>query len=547
MIVDRIIDRVGEGNPQLFRELKERLTSRNLGLTVIISLLIQGFTYFYLNSQIPAPNLYTLKNERTHKLCISIPPNNNGYNECHLNTSGGFDINWQAWWADIFMALSWILPLGLILGSVYLLVADLVREEKRGTLNFIRLSPQSLSTIAIGKIFGVPILVYLAAILMVPFHLWAGIQAGGNLILIGSWYLVIGSIWYLLSSAAILYVLLGGVQAILTVVAVGFPLYHGPITLINNYTSATLDPHSWLRALSYENARKISWFFLPISSRSAWLNIFISASCFLATYWVWQALERRYLNPTATVISKPQSYLLNLCIQIWVAGFAIPVCFIDHYQKEDAILAIAMMDLIGLLCFIPLLLPTKQAVQDWSRYRRERVNHAPRKFWQRELLQDLINHEKSPALLAMVINLGMALILCLPLSLISLMASRSHGIRFIGGLCIGTTLILLYTAIAHWCLFLNVKKQTLWVISVTGGTIFLPVTVAFILSHNSQPTGFAAILLLFSPLAPAGIINLPGSTVLFAFIAQLSLLTGFTRQLQRKIQIAGQSQTKKLA
>ena len=33
-----------------------------------------------------------------------------------------------------------------------MLVADLVREEKRGTLNFIRLSPQSAQQIFVGKV-----------------------------------------------------------------------------------------------------------------------------------------------------------------------------------------------------------------------------------------------------------------------------------------------------------------------------------------------------------------------------------------------------------
>ncbi len=554
MILDRIIDRVGKVNPQLFRELKERLTSRNLGLAATGSILVQGIIWGYLNNKIPQPNesapstLILRKNDNSpdirDRLCLSMPSDNNGYHPCHINSSGGFDINWQVWWADVFIVLSWVIPLCLILGSVYLLVADLVREEKRGTLNFIRLSPQSAATIAIGKIFGVPILVYLATLLMVPFHLWAGIQAGANSILIGSWYLAIGSIWYLLSSAAVLYVLLGGVQAILTAVAVGFPLYQGPLTLINNYTSATLEPQSWLRRI--EDLPKISWFFLPIASRSAWLNVFISASCCLATYWVWQALERRYLNPTATVISKPQSYLLNLCIQIWIAGFTTSAYFINSRNgNEEMISVLTTMDLITLLCFIPFLLPTKQALQDWSRYRRERTTQSPRKFWQRDLVQDLIKHEKSPALLAVAINLGMALILWLPLSLI-LFTNRSHWIRFIGGLCIGTVLILLYTSIAHWCLFLNVKKRTFWAIAVTAGTIFLPVTAAFGISPSGPPNGIAAILLLFSPLAPAGLIKLSGSTILLALFAQLSLLTGFTYQVQRKIRIAGQSQTREL-
>jgi hypothetical protein len=62
------------------------------------------------------------------------------------------------------------------------------REERRGTLNFIRLSPQPAKTIFIGKIFGVPILLYLVCLLALPFHLGAGLLAGIPLSLILAFY-----------------------------------------------------------------------------------------------------------------------------------------------------------------------------------------------------------------------------------------------------------------------------------------------------------------------------------------------------------------------
>ena len=41
-ILDQIIDQTGDWNPQIFRELKERLTPKNIGITTTISLLLQG-------------------------------------------------------------------------------------------------------------------------------------------------------------------------------------------------------------------------------------------------------------------------------------------------------------------------------------------------------------------------------------------------------------------------------------------------------------------------------------------------------------------------
>ncbi len=539
-MLNNLIDRVGDWNPQIFRELKERLTLRNLGITSVSSVLIQGFVWFYFDSQLPVANPHI--KETYNRYCR--PPLSEKYSQmCSLNAFGEFNVNWQQWWSDIFLCLSWILPMGLILGSVYLLVADLIQEEKRGTLNFIRLSPQSARTIFIGKILGVPSLVYLAAALMLPFHLFTGINAGGSLPLFAAWYLTIGSLWFLLSSAATLYVLLGGVQAILTAIAVAYPIGM-PLIAINALTSATINQDEWLTRTS-EN---ISWFWLPIAGSAIWFDAFAIGCCLVASYWVWQALERRYLNPTATILSKSQSYLANLVLQVWFAGFAIPLIPRAVYYKEGSIVSMAIADCMALFLLIPLLLPSKQALQDWSRYRRERVTHQGRKFWQRELVQDLIRNDRSPALLAIAINIGMAIALWIPVALCSF-SSVSEGSRFVAGLCVATSLILIYAAIAHWSLFFNFnnKKRNLWIVAIVAGVMLLPLVGAFLLSPNRTPTGLAAIFLLFSPFAPLGIINLSGGTILATFVAQLALLAGLTRQLQRKLQITGQSQTKGLA
>ncbi len=532
-----LIDRLGEWNPQIFREFKERLTSKNIGMATVGSLLIQGFVWLYFNSQLPISDLKTPTYSRYCHVKGVSP-----YSEsCEVSQLGVVDINWQIWWLDVFTCLSWMLAIGLILGSVYLLVADLVQEEKRGTLNFIRLSPQSASTIFLGKIFGVPSLVYLAIALMLPFHLLAGIGAGASLLLLAGWYAAIGSFWLLFSSAATLYVLLGGIQAILTVSAVAWPI--GLLVLmLNSFATATISRAEWLMK---PYSPIVRWFGVPLSASAIWLDAFVICSCLVATYWIWQALERRYLNPSATVIAKFQSYFINLCFQVWIAGFALSTLGETGYTKTGQLNVWATIDFIALFLLIPLLLPNKQALQDWSRYRRERGTERARKFWNRELGQDLIGNDKSPALLAIAINLGMALALWIPVVLLS-SNTLSYSFRFCAALCLGASLILIYTTIAHWGLFLNFKKRNLWIVAMVVGTMLLPLGCAFILSPNQTPAGIAAIVLLFSPFAPIGIFHLAGSTILATFAAQLLLLTGLTAGLQRKLQIVGQSQTNQL-
>ena len=557
-MLDSLIDKLGNSNPQIFRELKERLTLRNIAIAVIGSLVLQGLVLLYFNAQIPVP-MPSLDRDLVpshdfpakiyHKYCYLGAEAYNNSELCQLDDTGNFRINWQHWRSDLFICLSWLLPLGLILGAVYALVADLIQEEKRGTLNFIRLSPQSARQIFVGKIVGVPILVYIAAGLMLPLHLAIGLSAKATLPLLISWYVAIGSLWLLLSCLSALYVLLGGIQAIVTTIIVAFPLSF-TIAILNSFLTGTINRENWLANME----QPLYWFGLLINSKATLFYGFETGSCIIACYWIWQALERRYLNPTATVMSKYQSYPTNLCFQTWIAGFIIPLIFITstkYYATNQMLCTLAVVDFIALLCLIPMLLPTKQALQDWSRYRRERT-HLGRKFWQRELVRDLISNDKSPALLAIAINVGIAIV---PWTLVSIFThtttagmrgSIHHTLQLLAGICIAASLILIYAAIAHLGLFLNVKKQKLWIGALVGGMMFLPLIIAYVLSPVQSPTGLAATILLFSPFASLGMFQLSGVSLLVTVALELAMFVTLTERLRRKLQFSGRSATQEL-
>ncbi len=561
MVLDRLIDRMGDSNPQIFRELKERLTLRNIGIAVAGALVIQILVLLYFNGQIPILVLSDddipkqIYRSAYSKYCDlnEIRSSYTPTQQCQIDGNGNFKINWQTWRSDVFIFLSWILPLGLLLGSVYTLVADLVQEEKRGTLNFIRLSPQSAKQIFIGKIFGVPMLVYLAAALIVPLHLWMGLSAQVGIPTLASWYATLGGMWFLLASGSVLYVLLGGVQAIVTVIAVAFPLC-APIAVINNFMSGTINGEKWLK-----DSDRISWFGLKIDSSATCFYIFITGCCLVASYGIWQALERRYLNPTATVIGKYQSYLINFCFQLWIAGFTVPLMCVastNYRATRQTLSGFAVVDFMALLLLIPMLLPSKQSLQDWSRYRRERTQQR-RKFIQRDLLQDLIGNDKSPAILTIAINVGMAMVAWVPVSIFALTVSTQgmdfnnlstpgYVTRLVAGICVAASLILIYAAIAHLGVFLKVRKRNLWIFAIVGSMMILPIVVAYVLSPVHSPTGFAAVVLLFSPFAPIGIFQLAGTTIFATFAAQVAILAALTHQLQRQLKISGRSQSKEL-
>ncbi len=544
IVINRLIDRVGNVNPQLFRELKERLTLRNIGIASIIPLVIQGLILWSFTNRLPIPT-YELPhgpNYAPKKLIENINHYCTGDNKyslnylCKLDIAGDFIVDWQRWWSDVCIDSGWILLAIIILGSVYLLIADLIQEEKRGTMNFIRLSPRSAREIFIGKILGVPVLVYLATAWIIPLHIFSGLNGGANPITITSWYIAIGSFWFLLASTAILYVLLGGTQAILTTIVVAAPI---GIFLKDRRKQLNFGSGSEY-GLGNGN-----WFGLPIFKNSIAMYLFESIVFILTSYWIWQALERRYLNPKATAISKSQSYLINIGLQILIGGFAISFVTMKSYNAADnnALLAALNFTLLGLSTL--LLLPSKQALQDWSRYRRERATSQNRKFWQRELFQDLLFNDQSPALLSIAINIGVSMLLWIPVSLY-LARYSSIEFKFLACVGFGASLVLIYASIAHLVLFLNVKKHNLWIIGIVTVVVTLPIGVALILSSGRSPTGLAAVLLLFSPLAPAGVFGLSGKAIFVIFVTQLGILGFLTSQLQRKLEISGQSHTKKL-
>ncbi len=162
---------IGDWNPQLFREIKGRFNLRNIALSVGISLFGQLLLLMYHFTQLPALD------HTSNRYCTGSNVDQYYRNPGCLILKGNFLIDWQQWWLDIFIWMSFLGMFALLIAGTFMLISDLEKEEKRGTLNFIRLSPQSSQSILLGKLLGVPSLLYLAATLAFPLHLWSGLNA----------------------------------------------------------------------------------------------------------------------------------------------------------------------------------------------------------------------------------------------------------------------------------------------------------------------------------------------------------------------------------
>jgi hypothetical protein len=496
--LELLIDRVGDWNPQLFRELKERLTLRNLSLAAIASLLVQGLIWLSFSNQIPFPKYDWQKKliEESSRYCAPLSGSNRtsfSYisEKCQLDLTGlGYQINWQIWWQDLYTSLTLVMAIGLILGAVYTLVADLSKEEKRGTLNFIRLSPQTPESIFSGKLLGVPSLVYFGALLALPYRLIAGLAGGVNLALFATVEIAIISIWLFWSCASILYCLLGGKQAILTTLVVSY-FGFSPVMLINYFTTGTVNNEGWLK----DSTNGFSgWFWLPIFSHGIYFNLFLALCFGVCTQVIWAAISRRYLNPTATVMSKIQGYSGAATLQVMLLGFAIPAVISSNNQSERSSVIWAMIatNFLFLTLLIPALLPSKQAMQDWSRYRRDssKTKH--------NLIRDLLFHEQSPALLAISLILTLVSILW---SGILLLPTEKQSLatltRSLGCLSLACSLILIYAAIVHTVQFYKLKRRQVWMVGAVSAGVALPIAISFALTGGNTPNGLAAFILLF--------------------------------------------------
>jgi hypothetical protein len=556
------LDQLGEWNPQLFREIKGRLVPRNILIATAVSLVSQLLLLMSFANQLPVPN--ESANVISGRYGTQTSPNY-GSPTYLPDGLGGFVINWPLWWKDVFISLSIIGIFALLVVGTYMLISDLAKEEHRGTLNFVRLTPQSSPIILMGKMLGVPILLYVVGFLALPLHLAAGLSGQIPFHLILGYYGVLGASCLFFYSLALLFGLvsrwLGGFQAWLGSGVVLMFLF--PMTaMFSSSTYITQSPIDWLILFNPEvvlpylidsnsldasnsanygsNLKDLSYFFLPVGA-SVWSVAGLMVLNFgLWTYWAWQGLQRCFHNPTATLLGKQQSYWLTACFEAVILGFAVnskveqwktyPKGLFENFEM------LLVFNLLLFLCLLAALLPQRQAMQDWARYR-----HKQRSAHKRGVIKDLIWGEKSPALIAVVLNLAIASSILLPWILV--WPESEYKIPALWGLLVSSSLILIYAAVAQLMLFMKTQKRAAWAATSVGGLIVLPPIIFGFLSVTpvENPSVW-----LFSAFPWVSLEHAAGMSVFLAVIGQSLAFGLLSLQLTRQLQKAGESSTKAL-
>lgn len=561
------IDKIGDWNPQLLRELKGRFKPFPVIIAFVTSLATQLIIFLYQLREIP--DLQSKENITIlGKYCklVNVKEHYDNWGSCFPN-----QINMQLWWEDhwkyMFLSLSVIFIFTLLVAGTYLIINDLSQEERKGTLNFIRLSPQSETSIFAGKMIGVPVLIYLVVLAAIPFHILTGIN--GNLPLgnILCFYLILVASCIFFYSFALLFGVFGGsalsgfkpwlgsgfVFIVLyfsaelfkysnsdRVNVVGFAALLSPTTIADYFFPGFLNSKTpTLQQLKFFNFAVGKSFIgviaLHLSNYALW------------TYWAWQGLKRCFRNPNATIFSKQQSYLIFTCFQIVLIGFFVSIDYnySEYYSYwrrfTENMFIFFLWNMCLMVPLFALMLTPRQAIQDWARFRFHKEEHR-KDSSKTSLLSELIYGEKSPAILAIAINLIIAasavLILFFETNIDSLHSTENFS-KLLGTLLVFVSLIMIYATVAQIMLMLKNSKRVLWAAGTTSALIVLPILVLGVLDIQPENT-----LFLFTAVFWSAAEKSTFSEIFAVFACQVVISGLLNWYLIKQVRSAGESATK---
>ncbi|HBE16680.1 MAG TPA: ABC transporter permease [Cyanobacteria bacterium UBA11149] len=550
-MLENWLDRIGEWNPQVWREVKGRLKYKNIAIASAVSLICQFFLYLYYRSLLPVFQHY----KDFHRYCIGTRPKNfqgcpidhgcpNSNTFCVTDKIGNLIINWQLWWQDFFVGISVFAMFALLVAGSYILIRDLSKEEGSGSLNLIRLSPQSGQNIWLGKLLGVPILLYIAVALAIPLYVFAGLSGDISLTeIISFWVLLIGAAAFFYSGSLLFSLFtswFSGFQSWLGSGAILGFLYIAnfqdienspwdwltlfcPSILLPYFISQTDTPYNY--PFSHGEIQSWQWFHLPLGHTGLGVAILALLNYALWTYWIGEALNRRFRNPQTTMLSKQQSYLFTACWIIFPLGFALQSLgdeglskFIhDSHVIPDNLDYFLVLHLIFFLGLIAALSPQRQTLLDWARYQHPKVTNY-------SLLKDLISGHKTPSILAIAINL---IIASIPIAIAILVwggdfPQKQEELWY---LMLYETIILIYAALAQLLLLMPSPKRGLWAAATITGVMTFPPLILILLSILYYPESDWSSLWLFTVLPGYGFES-PSPTLFIQLLAVEGIIFG---------------------
>ncbi|WP_159788737.1 hypothetical protein [Sodalinema gerasimenkoae] len=395
-------NQLSDVNPQLMREIKGRFKTPKVLLALSLSILLQGLVLLLHGTRLPSPftqypRTYCYPdaiNSTVHYRYIkSYQP------DCLQDVAGNLIISWSLWWSHISSVLTAIGITALLVGGLFLLIDNLIKEKDQGNLNFIRLSPQPGSNIILGKLLGVPCLLYVGVAAAIPLHSFAAAHAGYFFGDILRFYILVAAGTFAIYSLAMLYSMSGGKQPLAFCLLIG-----GLLSYLSLFSLYYLFPLT-----QFENSKDDGiWFNISLLKTPLYSQVFWIVSCLILSGFIFQIISRRYQKPNATLITKKQGYVFCAVYNLYAVGFLVGYLNRLPFRRslQIALEGLTVYNLALSLFLIGLALslsPNRQNLQDWARYRHRLAQPGGQSHY--SLRQDLLWGEKSPSILAMAINL----------------------------------------------------------------------------------------------------------------------------------------------
>lgn len=435
-------DRLGTFNPQFLRECRGRLRPRSVIAAVGLSLIFQFLLYL---SVIDVPLEYRA--------------------EAYKN---------------VCRTLTWAIPYSLFVLGGYYIVDDLTREAKRGTLNFIRLSPRPAREILLGKLLGVPTLPVLLAAAAIPLHIVSGLIGGSSWLWMLSYYLAVAFGTAFVFSLALLFGLVGSASPLgkqQSLSAIGFAgialVFLTPVFMLWNELSIwwSFGRVSPLYG-SYANAtRDLEWLYLPVADNVAVAHLFTLVNLAIATLLIWQIMLRKFRVPQATLLSKRMSYLSVAYLNGLTWGFFQSSSLSTQVRTTGAATVLLSLNVVIFAVLIFALAPSRQVLLDWLRYRR----HS---------LTDWVWNDSSPSVVAIAVNLAIAFLLIVPWLLLTNLGTKIDTLPVLLAVLSFGTSILIYATLVQIIFSMRLRSPLIWAAGVVATVAFVPPVVLAILTDG---------------------------------------------------------------
>ncbi len=503
MAMTHWLDQLGSLNPQFLRECRGRLKSRNVLAAVGLSLIFQ-FLLYIANSDAAIP----------------------------------VEIQQQA----ICRTLTWTIPYALFVLGGYYLVDDLAKEEKTGTLNFIRLSPRPAFEILLGKLLGVPLLPLILIATAVPLHIVSGLLGGFSALWLLSYYLLVIFGAAFVFSLALLFGLVGGnspfgkQQSLNSIGFAALALFIlAPMFILAN---SQLSWWSFAEASPLFDDLRMSgnpsdpggmgtateWLYLPVAANVAIAHLFTLGNLAIASLLIWQVVLRQFRVPRSTLLSKRLSYVVVAYLNVLVWGFFQSSALSENARTNGALFLAALNVVIfGVLIFA--LAPARQTLLDWLRYRR----HS---------LADWIWNDSSPSLGAIAVNLAIAAGLIVPWLFTLAWTTEIQAVPLLLSILSMATSILIYASLVQIIFSTKLRSPQIWALGTVAIIAFVPPTILGLLTNESMtrsPLMIAVWTLCGLPFWQTSELGSASVGIVIGWVMQMVILLLLLSQLARNL------------